>query len=353
MSLTNQLSNDNYGQIYYTQDEEELLRSIDPTTFITQDTNIVQERQENTQELTKLNDQLDEDKQGGSIIATLASVGIPLLIKNGPAIINGIKNLFKKKHGGSDEMTIDMIKEAIENQDVSKYEIKGSGKMYTRDIIKGSEKIIKDVLKYHGVPVSSYEIKQELGIPKSFKRLLKSKKGTGKSNKQYIDPMHVVKWSLKKLFNDNDVYRETKPIIKELMKGEGIHGGSFKSSIKGAFMRTKSFLKKHMPTILNSAKSISKTLLPSIIQQVNPAIDKIFNKIETKNPTLNIIKNTAQETSKKILTEDNVNQLLNLLEKSTGNGINRVGGSAGSGINAIKAKGEKKKLKKPIHIQLL
>lgn len=346
MSLINQLSNDNYGQIYYTQEEEELLRSIEPSKFITQDNTIVQERQENTQELTKLNDELDDNIEaykGGSIIASLAAVGIPLLIKNAPAIINGIKNLFKKKHGGAaDEMTIDMIKEALENQDKSKYQINGSGKMYTRDIIKGSEKIIKDVLKYHGVPVSSYEIKQELGIPKSFKRLLKSKKGTGKSNKQYIDPMHVVKWSLKKLFNDNDLYRETKPIIKELMHGEGIHGGSFKSSIKGAFMRTKSFLKKHMPTILNSAKSISKTLLPSIIQQVNPAIDKIFDKIESKNPTLNIIKNTAQETSKKILTEDNVNQLLNLLEKSTGNGINRVGGSDGSGINAIKAKGGKK-----------
>lgn len=364
MSLSNQLTNDNYGITFYTQDEEELLRSMEPSQFITQDNRITEERLENTQQLNEMNDELnDYNVQGGSIIATLASIGIPLLVKNMPQIIGAVKNLFRrKKTGGSDtDITMDMIKEALENQDKSKYEIKGGGKEYVRNIIKNSEKMIKDVLKYHNVPVNSYEIKQELGIPKSFRKILKSKKGSGKSsNKQYIDPLHVVKWSMRKMFNNDDVYRNSKPLIKSILQQE-TSGGSFKGTLKNVFMKTKSFMKK-LPwdKILNGVKSISNQIIPTILPQIDGSIDKIFNRINTSNPTTTTIKNIAQEgiksTSKSLLTEDNINKLISLIENKTrGDGIINVGGSNdGSGIHAIKqiAAG-KKKVQKPIHFQIL
>lgn len=355
MSLTQELTSDNHGQVYYTIEEEELLQAMDPS-YISNDYN----------ELTQ--PKLDNLEMTGGFAQALLPL-IPALAPLIPQVINGIAGLFRKK--GAGELNLPMLHETMKGYKPQFIPL-GEGKRYYHNLIKEGENCIKSVCRAHDVPVSRYEIKDALGIPRSFRKIIKtSKSGSGKS----VTPMPIVKWSLNKLFNDENVYKYLKPQIKELIRNDPemtiMEGGSFKSSLKSIFGKTKSFLKKHLPTILKTSSIIGHEVLPKIVPRIGPALDTIFEKIETKappilSPVIKETKNIVKDQADKILTEDNMDKILDAIEKRTrGEGIasvkggfdlsprTRVGGPAtcrGNGVRSVRG-GNKKN--DSIHIQLL
>jgi len=163
------------------------------------------------------------------------------------------------------------------------YTVTGRGKQRYRSMIKKSRQLTKDLAKSADIPVSKSEVEAlfDAYVPRSFYKSLKSKKGKGKISKSTIENAYTMarpalKWLIKKSMNQDafkPIYSELKSLMKtdtpNVTEGEGIRDVVQKTGrwlVEKGLPKSSTFMKEFVAKYGQSALEKFPLIIGKLIQ---------------------------------------------------------------------------------------
>lgn len=310
------MQNDN---IYWTSDEINILKSLDPS-FMTSDEQFMNDQMlenafyyDKVIEPNKMNyltsDPLDQnlkpqpyfqyqdvainessgndDLEGAGFWDAFTAVA-PMI----PSIASSLSNIWKGRGIYLPNRNI------MGGLDPKNYMVSGTGKRYYKNLYNQSKKLIKDVSRQNGLDVSGAEIDAELSknYPRSFQKTVSKSKHPKKTNEQskYKEDTNrslarpVAKWALGKLFKGG--YKaEKQQILKDVDNLNLMPEKSNRGGLQNIFGKVKNFLTDKIQNSGPLIGSLVERFGSQASNKVSEILSGVFNKIQMKYPNSKLI----------------------------------------------------------------